>query len=261
MELCCYTGCDQKICVTYLMKKMDASLHCQSCSFNHLCLPVSLNPDELSSLDDIIERKKPYHKHDTLVHKGMPFSSIFAVRSGSFKSAIHTEDGLEQIVAFHLPGDLIGFDGLYSQRYTSTTTALETAMVCELPFATLEQISSQYPKLKSQMLLHMSGEIQQDHEMIMLLNKRTAEQKLLHFLSYLAKRYGERGFSQSEFNLTMTRNEIGNYLGLTVETISRLLTRFQKEGLIQVDGKLITILQQEQIIAKSQNINRPCNIE
>lgn len=236
------------------MKKTELSIHCQSCSFSHLCLPVSLNQDELASLDDIIERKTPLHKHDTLVSKGDKFRSLFAVRSGSFKSAIHTEDGQEQIVSFHLPGDLIGFDGLYSKQYASTTTALETGMVCELPYENLEEMSSLYPNLKQQIMIHMSGEIQQDQEMIMLLNKRTAEQKLLHFLSYLAKRFGERGFSNKEFHLSMTRNEIGNYLGLTVETISRLLTRFQKENLIKVDGKLITIIESNKIVAKANNL-------
>lgn len=239
------------------MKNMELSIHCQSCSFSHLCLPVSLNQDELDSLDDIIERKTPLHKHNVLVNKGDKFRSLFAVRSGSFKSAIHTEDGQEQIVSFHLPGDLIGFDGLHAKKYGSTTTALETSMVCELPYENLEEMSELYPNLRQQIMNHMSGEIQQDQEMIMLLNKRTAEQKLLHFLSFLAKRFGERGFSSKQFNLSMTRNEIGNYLGLTVETISRLLTRFQKEHLIEVDGKLITIIETEKIVAKAKNLEEP----
>ncbi|MBT1449635.1 fumarate/nitrate reduction transcriptional regulator Fnr [Glaciecola sp. XM2] len=218
------------------------SIHCQSCSFSHLCLPVSLKKSELESLDDIIERKKPLHKHDKLVSAGQPFNTLYAVRSGSFKSYISDKDGVEQITGFHFPGDIIGFDALKDQVHQSYSKALETAMVCELPYDTLEVVSERYPALRKQIMKFMSAEIKHDHELMMLLSKRSAEERLLHFISHLSQRFDERGYSARQFNLSMTRNEIGNYLGLTVETISRLLTRFQKEDLIKVDGKLITIL-------------------
>jgi CRP/FNR family transcriptional regulator len=220
----------------------ELSIHCQSCSFSHLCLPVSLNKSELESLDDIIERKRPLHKHDKLVKTGQAFHSLYAVRSGSFKSYISDKDGVEQITGFHFPGDIIGFDALKDQVHQSYTQALETAMVCELPYDTLDKVSENYPKLRQQIMRFMSAEIKHDHDLMMLLSKRSAEERLLHFVNHLSQRFDERGYSAKQFNLSMTRNEIGNYLGLTVETISRLLTRFQKEGLIQVDGKLITIL-------------------
>ncbi|MFC4699427.1 fumarate/nitrate reduction transcriptional regulator Fnr [Glaciecola siphonariae] len=220
----------------------ELSIHCQSCSFSHLCLPVSLSKTELESLDDIIERKRPLHKHDKLVQSGQPFHSLYAVRSGSFKSYISDKDGVEQITGFHFPGDIIGFDALKDNKHQSYSQALETAMVCELPYDTLDKVSERYPKLRQQIMRFMSAEIKHDHELMMLLSKRSAEERLLHFISHLSQRFDERGYSAKQFNLSMTRNEIGNYLGLTVETISRLLTRFQKEGLIEVDGKLITIL-------------------
>jgi CRP/FNR family transcriptional regulator len=223
------------------MSKQELSIHCQSCTFSHLCLPVSLNKDELESLDDIIERKRPFHKHDKLVNAGDKFTSLYAVRSGSFKSYISDKNGVEQVTGFHFPGDLIGFDALRDEVHQSYTQALETAMVCELPYDTLEEVSSTYPKLRQQIMRFMSSEIKNDHDLIMLLSKRSAEEKLLHFINHLSLRFDERGYSAKQFNLSMTRNEIGNYLGLTVETISRLLTRFQKENLIKVDGKLITI--------------------
>lgn len=215
---------------------------CESCNFVHLCLPVSLGQSELQSLDDIIERKRPLHKHDKLICAGDMFTSLFAVRSGSFKSFISDVDGIEQITGFHFPGDIIGFDALNDQMHPSYTQALETAMVCELPYETLEKLSNDYPKLRQQIMRFMSSEIKHDHDLMMLLNKRSAEERLLHFLRHLSHRFSERGYSSKQFNLSMTRNEIGNYLGLTVETISRLLTRFQKEGLILVAGKLITIV-------------------
>jgi CRP/FNR family transcriptional regulator len=230
-----------------MAKDSELSIHCQSCSFSHLCLPVSLNKDELESLDDIIERKKPLHKNDKLVSYGDDFHSLYAVRSGSFKSYISDKDGVDQIIGFHFPGDIVGFDALKDNKHGSYTQALETAMVCELPYDTLDQMSVKFPKLRQQIMRFMSAEIKHDHDLMMLLSKRSAEERLLHFLIDLSQRFEERGFSPKQFNLSMTRNEIGNYLGLTVETISRLLTRFQKEELIKVNGKLISIIDFEGI--------------
>jgi CRP/FNR family transcriptional regulator len=224
------------------MSKQELSIHCQNCTFSHLCLPVSLNKDELESLDEIIERKRPLHKHDKLINAGDKFHSLYAVRSGSFKSYISDRNGVEQVTGFHFPGDIIGFDALKDEVHQSYSQALETAMVCELPYETLDRVSNLFPKLRQQIMRFMSSEIKHDHDLIMLLSKRSAEERLLHFIQHLSQRFDERGYSAKQFNLTMTRNEIGNYLGLTVETISRLLTRFQKENLIKVDGKLITIV-------------------
>ncbi len=240
-----------------MSKGSEFSIHCQSCSFSHLCLPVSLNKTELDSLDDIIERKKPLHKHDKLVKAGNKFNSLYAVRAGSFKSFVSSKDGEEQIIGFHFPGDIIGFDALRENAHQSYTQALETAMVCELPYETLDKMAVQFPKLRHQIMSFMSAEIKQDHDLMMLLNKRTAEERLIYFLAHLSKRFEDRGFSPRQFNLSMTRNEIGNYLGLTVETISRLLTRFQKEGIIKVDGKLITIIDFETMDNKLHSMDIP----
>lgn len=224
------------------MPSPELSINCQSCIFSHLCLPVNLNHQELASLDDIVERKRPLQKYDKLVSAGDKFHSLYAVRSGSFKSYITDQNGVEQVTSFHLPGDIIGFDALQDETHQSYTQALETAMVCELNYENLEKVAGKYPKLGQQMMRFMSSEIKHDHQFMMLLSKRTAEEKMLHFITYLSQRFDERGYSAKQFNLSMTRSEIGNYLGLTVETISRLLTRFQKEGLIKVEGKLITII-------------------
>ena len=240
-----------------MSKGSEFSIHCQSCSFSHLCLPVSLNKTELDSLDDIIERKKPLHKHDKLVKAGDKFNSLYAVRAGSFKSFVSSKDGEEQIIGFHFPGDIIGFDALRENAHQSYTQALETAMVCELPYETLDKMAVQFPKLRHQIMSFMSAEIKQDHDLMMLLNKRTAEERLIYFLAHLSKRFEDPGFSPRQFNLSMTRNEIGNYLGLTVETISRLLTRFQKEGIIKVDGKLITIIDFEAMDNKLHSMDIP----
>ncbi|WP_137166891.1 fumarate/nitrate reduction transcriptional regulator Fnr [Salinimonas lutimaris] len=236
------------------MATSEFSIHCQNCSFSHLCLPVALNKTEIESLDDIVERKKPLHKGDALLHAGDTFRSLYAVRSGSFKSFISDTDGEEQIISFHFPGDIIGFDALRDGRHASYTQALETAMVCELPYNTLDEMSVTFPKLRQQIMSFMSAEIKQEQDMMMLLNRRTAEERLIYFLAQLSKRFEERGFSHRQFNLSMTRNEIGNYLGLTVETISRLLTRFQKDKIIEVSGKLITIIDFDAMQARTRRV-------
>lgn len=219
----------------------SSSINCQNCGFSQLCLPFSLNEAELDKLDDIIQRKRPSHKGDHLFEAGKPLQALYAVRTGSFKTYTLTEQGEEQITGFHLPGDVIGFDAIGSQQHPSYAQALETAMVCEIPFHTLESLLDQLPKLRQQLMRLMSQDISGDQQMMLLLNRKTAEEKLAAFLTNLAQRFGNRGFSKKEFRLTMTRGEIGNYLGLTVETISRLLGRFHKDELIHVDGKLIVI--------------------
>ncbi|MBY6185513.1 FNR family transcription factor [Marinobacter hydrocarbonoclasticus] len=223
------------------------TIHCHDCSLSELCIPFTLSTNELDKLDSIIERKRPIQKGDLLFQSGQPLRSLFAIRSGSIKSYTITESGEEQITAFHLAGDVVGFDGIHADAHQSFAQALETAMVCEIPFDTLDQLSGSMPRLRQQIMRLMSNEIMGDQEMILLLSKKNAEQRLAAFISNLATRFGNRGFSSKEFRLSMTRGDIGNYLGLTVETISRLLGRFQKSGLIEVKGKYITITDAESL--------------
>ena len=222
-----------------------------------MCLPFSLNGQEMDKLDEIIERKKPLHKGDYLFESGAALNAIYAVRSGSFKSYTLSEQGDEQITGFHLAGDLVGFDAISKMAHQSFSQALETSMVCEIPFDTLDELAGKLPKLRQQIMRLMSSEITYDQEMLLLLNKKSAEERLASFIYNLSERFGERGFSRKEFRFTMTRGEIGNYLGLTVETISRLLSRFQKADLIKVEGKFITILDSD-ALAKTAAIIKPC---
>lgn len=229
------------------------AIHCHDCSMGTLCIPFTLNNNELEQLDSIIERKKPIQKGEQIFKSGDPLKSLFAIRSGTIKSYTITEQGDEQITGFHLAGDVIGFDGIHSQTHQSFAQSLETAMICEIPFATLDELSGTMPKLRQQIMRLMSTEIISDQEMILLLSKKNAEERLAAFINNLAIRYANRGFSAKEFRLTMTRGDIGNYLGLTVETISRLLGRFQKSGLIEVKGKYITILDLEALTQLAGN--------
>ncbi|MCM2681193.1 FNR family transcription factor [Echinimonas agarilytica] len=232
------------------------AIHCQNCSISNLCIPFSLNNNELDQLDDIIERKKPIHKGDELFKAGDELRSLFAIRSGSIKSYTITEQGEEQITGFHLAGDLVGFDAISSESHLSFAEALETSMVCEIPYETLDDLCGKMPKLRQQVMRLMSDEIGSDQNMLLLLSKKSAEERLASFIFELSNRFGERGFSPREFRLTMTRGDIGNYLGLTVETISRLLGRFQKSGMIAVQGKYITVLDLDSLgVAAGQTLD------
>jgi len=222
-------------------------IHCQNCSISELCLPFSLNDYELETLDNIIDRKLPIQKGEQIFNDGQPMKALYAIRSGTFKTYTINKLGEEQITGFHLAGDLLGFDAIANAKHPSFAKALETSMICEIPYNTLDNLSNSMPKLKKQILRMMSTEIREDHEMLTLLNRKNAEQRLATFISTLSIRYHARGLSASEFRLSMTRSDIGNYIGLTVETISRLLNRFHKNGLITVNGKLITILNSEKL--------------
>lgn len=217
-------------------------IHCQNCNISELCLPFTLNDKELDVLDKIIDRKRPIHKGEQIFQDGEKMQSLYAIRSGTFKTFTVNEQGEEQITGFHLAGDLLGFDAIAEAQHPSFGKALETSMVCEIPYATLDTLSNTMPKLKKQILRLMSNEIRSDQDMLTLLNRKNAEQRLATFISSLSARYQARGLSSVEFRLSMTRSDIGNYIGLTVETISRLFNRFHKNELIRIDGKLITIL-------------------
>jgi CRP/FNR family transcriptional regulator len=223
-------------------------ISCQKCSISEICLPFTLNDQELNTLDEIIERKRPVHKGDKIFTDGQDMHALYAIRSGTFKTFTVNEQGEEQITGFHLAGDLLGFDAIAETEHKSFAQALETSMICEIPYNNLDTLSNTMPKLKKQVLRLMSNEIRTDQEMLTLLNRKNAEQRVATFMVSLSDRYHARGLSASEFRLTMTRSDIGNYIGLTVETISRLLNRFHKNGLIKVDGKLITILKIDELI-------------
>ncbi len=244
-----------------LSRSSQCAIHCQACSISQLCIPDTLSEFELKQLDNIIERRKPLQKNRTLFKAGDPLTSLYAIRSGTLKSYTLNEVGDEQITAFHLPGDLVGFDGIATGIHPSFAQALETAMVCEIPFEILDELTGRFPALRRKVLCLMSDEIQSNQNMILLLSKMSAEARLATFLHTLSQRYAVRGFSSREFRLTMTRSDIGNYLGLTVETISRLLGRFQKMGILEVQGKYIAIndLRHLAILAGSSHCHNNCD--
>lgn len=223
----------------------EIRISCQNCTLADLCLPHGMEKDELEKLDAIVDHTPPYQRGDHLFRPGQKSHGLFAVHSGALKSYCITEDGEEQVLGFILPGELTGMDGLASDHHASASVALETSSVCELPFEQLNTLCSQLPGVHEQLMHIVGKEITSDQQMLMLLGKRNAEERLASFLLSLSSRYKKRGLSASEFYLPMSRQDIGNYLGLVIETVSRLFARFQDEEILTVDKKLITILKPE----------------
>jgi CRP/FNR family transcriptional regulator len=216
--------------------------HCQTCALNALCLPLSLNDNDMDRLDDIIRRGRPIQKGTLLFQQGEPFQSVYAVRTGALKTYTIAASGEEQITGFHLASEIIGLSGYDSGTYPLTAKALETTTVCEIPISQLDQLSDELPELRRQLMRNMSGEIRHDQNMMMLLSKKNAEERIASFLVDISERFVRRGFSHTQYRLSMSRVDISNYLGLAVETVSRVFTRFQKNELIATQDKEITLL-------------------
>lgn len=219
----------------------NTNISCASCRLNELCLPIALNKTEIHQLDEIVERNRPYKKGDHLYRQGDQFKSVYAVRSGSFKSYVLSDSGQGRVTGFFLPGEIIGMDGIASQRYANSIQAMEHSSICEIPFSQLEKLSHQLPNLQHHFFAIMGNEIAKDQQIHTLLCSYTAEERTASFLLGLSSRFSRVSLSPVRFLLPMTRGDIGEYLGLTVETVSRIFTTLQKKGLITVNNREIEI--------------------
>jgi len=213
---------------------------CASCSLQELCLPAGLNEDDLGRFDSLINRSRQVKRGDYLYRIAGPLQSLYAVRSGFLKSSMLVDDRRKQVAGFHMMGDLLGVGAIGTGKHQCDAAALEDSDVCEIPFQGLEDLSRDVPALQRQFNRLMSREIVRDHGVMLLLGM-CAEERLAVFLVNLSQRYSACGDSGTQLNLRMTRDEIGSYLGLKFETISRELSRMQKKGLIRVKGKNIEI--------------------
>jgi len=220
----------------------ELKVHCSTCSMRELCLPVGLSPDEVGQIDVLVGARVKLRKGDSLYRVGDPSAALYAVRLGSLKTTVLAEDGREQVAGYHMLGDIIGLDGIGSGHHGCQAQALEDTEVCVLPFERLEDLARDLPSLQRNLHQFLSREISRDHNVMLLLGSMRAEERLAVFLLNLSDRYRKRGYSSTEFVLRMTREEIGSYVGLKLETVSRLFSRFQEEGLIQVQGRAVKLL-------------------
>lgn len=228
---------------------------CRNCRLGALCLPIALATADIERLDNIVERKHPLQRGDHLYREGDTFRSVYAVRSGAIKTYHITDDGQEQVTGFFFPGEMVGLDGIGSGLFGSSAKALETTSICEIPFESLGELSMQVPSLQKHFFQLMSQEITEDQKLITLLSKSSAEQRIASLLLSISARNARRNLSDTRFRLPMSRTDIANYLGLTIETVSRLFTRFARNGLVTSDNKEI-ILEDLNRLRQVASVNR-----
>ena len=215
---------------------------CSNCNLRELCMPVGLSPEELQRLDSLVATRRKVRRKELLFHNGEQFVSLYAIRTGVFKTRITSEDGRDQVTGFQMAGEIIGLDGIVNDRHTCDAVALEDSEVCVMPFDRIEELSREVSALQRHVHQIMSREIVREHGVMLLLGSMRAEERLAAFLLNLTQRLQARGFSASSLILRMTREEIGSYLGLKLETVSRTFSKFQDEGLLEVKQRHIRIL-------------------
>ena len=221
---------------------------CTNCRLNRFCLPAALNKAEIKQLEAIVEHNCSYEKGDHLYRQKANFNSVYVVRSGSFKSYAFRYNGKGRVNGFFFPGEIIGMDGISNRSHINAVQALDHASVCEIPFSKLESLSLQIPNLQHHFLALMGKEITNDKEFHDLLSSYTAEERTAHFLINLSSRCERVSLSPFRLLLPMTRGDIGEYLGLSLETTSRIFGKLHRKGLIAVNNREIELLQMEPLL-------------
>src|SRR5512141_396502 len=216
--------------------------NCANCNLRELCLPKQIVDSDMARVEQIVFARRRLKRGDSLFKAGDPFNALYAIRSGFLKTTVLNADGREQVTGFQMGGELLGLDGIGSGRYNGSALALEDSEVCVLPFAMIEELGREIPAIQRNLHSVLSREIVRDHGVMMLLGSMRAEERLAAFLMNLSQRFTARGYSHSDFYLRMTREEIGSYLGLKLETVSRLFSRFQTDRLIEAQQKHVRIL-------------------
>lgn len=220
---------------------------CSTCNLRELCLPVGLTPPELEKVDALLSGRRRIKRGDALFHAGDAFHNLYAIRFGFFKTTTAALDGREQVTGFQMIGEILGLDGIVHNEHTCDAIALEDAEVCVLPFSLIGEISKEVNSLQTNVHRIMSREIVRTQGVMMMLGNMRAEERLAAFLLNLLQRLHDRGFSSREMQLRMTREEIGSYLGIQLETVSRTFSRFVADGVISVKQRHITILDEDRL--------------
>ena len=215
---------------------------CSNCNLRELCMPVGLNEQELQRIDEVVAVRRKLKRGAALFTAGEKFSSLYAIRTGFFKTCVTTPDGRDQVTGFQMAGEIVGLDGIVNDNHTCDAVALEDAEVCVMPFDRIEELSREVTALQRHVHKIMSREIVREHGVMLLLGSMRAEERLAAFLLNLVQRLNARGFSRSELVLRMTREEIGSYLGLKLETVSRTFSRFVEERVAEVKQRHVRIL-------------------
>ena len=214
---------------------------CRECSLRKRCFPAGLVPEETEQFGPIVHHHRPLARGEHLYRAGRSFDSLFVIRGGTFKTYRDNARGLEQVLGFPMKGEILGLDGIANDRHTCSAVALESSDVCTASFDQLERLARTIPVVQQNVRKVLSREIVREQGMIVLLGSLCTEERVAAFLLQLSRRRRSQGFSADEFVLPMTREEIGNYLGMTMESVSRVLSALRRQGLIAVEDKAIRI--------------------
>ena len=228
--------------VDIAINPQNIKVACSNCNLRELCMPLGLSTSELERLDSVVASRRKIKRGDTLFSNGERFVSLFAIRTGFFKTSIVAVDGRDQVTGFQMAGEIMGLDGIVNDHHTCDAIALEDAEVCVMPFDRIEEFSREINALQRHVHKIMSREIVRENGVMLLLGSMHAEERLAAFLLNLVQRLHARGFSQSELVLRMSREEIGSYLGLKLETVSRTFSKFMAEGIVEVKQRHLKIL-------------------
>lgn len=230
---------------------------CAQCSLQQLCLPAGIPGAELARLDEIVRRRRPLERGERLFRFGDPLAAVYVARDGAFKTVSSNESGDEQVIGFHLPGELIGLDALGSGQHRCEAVALTTANVCEVPYTELATVAAQLPSLQQQLMRVIGQSLGRDHDHMEILVRRQANERIALFLHGLGERLVNIGQSGTQFKLPMSREDIASFLGLALETVSRGFTRLQDDGVISVFGRRIEILNGDELNRMAHGSDAP----
>jgi CRP/FNR family transcriptional regulator len=224
------------------LPKASPTNKCSTCVLGQFCIPVGLSHEEVIKVDALVKERISLKKGDALYRHGNPMSSVYSVRFGTLKTEYTLADGRAQIIGFHLPGEILGLDAIGDGIHQSDAIALEDSEACIIRFTEFESLASQIPTLQNQFHRILSRELTQDQRHLLSLGSLRAEERLAGFLLNLSERLTARGYTNHEFDLRMSREEMGSYLGIQIETVSRMLSRFAEAGLIQVKQRHVKLI-------------------
>jgi len=225
----------------------SGNISCKHCSLYRICLPKDASECELHALDNIIDQRQTLNRNTWLFNEGDPFKAIYAIKSGCIKTYRLTSNGKEQVCGFYLPGEIIGLDAIETGAHTCSAKIIQATRVCAIPYKEFEILSQTMPGLQQQLMRIMSREIASQQWLVTLLGKKSAEERVAAILCNLSDRFEVRGYSPNELTLGMSRHDLGDYLGLAIETISRVLGRFHQDGLLTAKGKHIQLHQPKRL--------------
>jgi len=235
------------------------AISCDACSLNNICLPYGLSESEIAELENSIDKTIKIKKKDAIFRSNQKMEGIYAVKSGAIKTSIANEDGQEQVLEFHFPGDMLGFDAFNTGLHSCDAIALEDTLLCKIPVSVFDNLCERLPGLRKELRRQVGKEIAHNQHLLLSLGQQQTDERLANFLLIVSKHYQSRGFSNKEFVLPMSRQDLSNYLGMAVETLSRIISRMTDDEIIKIDRRMVIISDIKKLEALAHSSGRAKN--